>query len=148
MIEAILFDLAALVESWDADEVTLYPDVPLTLLPLREQCSLGVISRHATAPEVLARVGLSHLFDAVVVVPEKAGQPGKSDFLRALKEMRATAEDTLYVGAALEAGLGAARQAGLKVALLSRGQVPASALPADCLLIHTVEELQALLLES
>ena len=143
MIEAILFDLGSLVESWDAVDVTLYPDVPLMLLPLRERCALGVISRNAAAPEVLARVGLSHLFDAVLTVPDKEDRPGRRDFQRALGEMRAEAGETLYV-AGNTGGVAEAMQVGLKVAVTARQGAPDS-LPEGCVSIQSLEELPGLL---
>ncbi len=101
-------------------DVTLYPDAEPALTSLREAYGLGVITRNPLAGDIVRRAGITQLIEKTVSVKDAGGSPGKRDFERLLKDLKAEAKEAAYVGANQAGGFDGAREAGLRLIWVDR----------------------------
>jgi len=109
---------------WSNACVELYPNVKETLKKLKEEgLKIGVVTNgfQSDIDEILARTCLSNFFDVTVGV-DAVGKPKPSEeiFLYALKKLRFSAKETLFVGDNPETDYVGAEKAGLKALLIDR----------------------------
>ena len=79
-------------------DITLYDEVPATLLSMREQYSMGVISDLPAGKSIIVRTGIAHLFDALVSPPKTRAGLARADIRRALRNLKAAPGETAYIG--------------------------------------------------
>jgi len=121
------------------------PDVPETLGALKAagfRLAL-VTNRSKPCDEELAQLGLQDFFELALTAGEaNAWKPDPAIFVQALQRLGASAAAAMYVGDNYYADVVGARQAGLQPILLD----PRELFPeAECLVIRTIGELQALI---
>jgi putative hydrolase of the HAD superfamily len=101
-----------------------YPEVPAALEELRGRGVRLVVASNwdCSLPEVLERVGLGRLLDAVVSSAEAgAAKPDRGLFEAALAAAGCEPEEAVHVGDDPDVDVAGARAAGVRAVLLARG---------------------------
>ncbi len=98
--------------------------VPLVLRELSKKYKLGLVSNFAYPPAIkqtLRKFRLSEFFDAVIISGDIGWRkPSSKIFDRALKALRVSASETVFVGDAPFHDIAGARHVGMKTVLLRR----------------------------
>ncbi len=121
---------------------TAFPDAAPALRALRRRriAVVAVSNWDVSLHEVLARLSLAELLDAVVTSAEVGvRKPGREVFDRALALVRVQPQEAVHVGDSLEEDVAGARAAGIEPVLLARTQPVA--LPAGVRVISSLREL-------
>lgn len=124
------YDNAKIVSSVEAfmdslkESLKLDRHVPRVLKRLKKKYKLGLVSNFAFPPtirEVLAEFGLCDFFDAVIVSGDVGWRkPSPKIFQRALKTLRVSASETVFVSDAPLHDIEGAKRLGMKTILLKR----------------------------
>ena len=123
---------------------TAYPDAAPAIGELKRRGLRLVVASNwdSSFPEVLERVGLAPMVDAVVTsAVAGAAKPDPRLFRAALAAAGCDPSGAVHVGDSLENDLEGARRAGIRAILLARGEPPPAGRPA----IRTLLELPALI---
>ena len=121
-----------------------YPDAAPAIAELKRRGIRLVVASNwdSSLPEVLERVGLATMVDAVVTsAVAGAAKPDPRLFRAALAAAGCDPSGAVHVGDSLENDLEGARRAGIRAILLARGEPPPAGRPA----IRTLLELPALI---
>ena len=125
-------------------EAVPFADVPPTIDALSAEYSLATLSNNPGAEQIVARLGLGHYFEAVVVASEPAKKPHPDGFLRACQELGVSPAEAAYVGDSIANDVEGALVAGLIPIWLDRyGDV--YPLPEGVLRVQSLEDLPDLL---
>lgn len=128
-----------------AGNLATYPHARYTLIRLREKgLKLGIVS---DAPEKqawlrLAELNLMEFFDIIIAVGGTGMEkPHKMPFEKALKELKLTPDEILFVGDNPERDIKGAKAVGMKTALAKYGQIKTEGPNAD----YTLNDIKDLL---
>lgn len=143
--EAVEEATKAFMKCW-IQAKTMERSVPSVLRTLRKGYRLGVVSNLAYSPAVsrtLMRFGVAELFDVIVVSADDGWRkPSPRIFRKALRLMRISASETVYVGDELDHDVEGAQKVGLHTILLKRPSTNMAASNArPDIIIHEWKEL-------
>jgi putative hydrolase of the HAD superfamily len=100
------------------DTLELRPHAKSLIRKITEKCKLGLVSNFTYAPVIYAslrKLGINQFFNAVVVSEDSGWRkPHKRIFQTALQRLRATAEETVYIGDSPLEDIEGAKTAGMK----------------------------------
>ena len=121
--EAVVEATEVFMKCW-VQAKTMERSVPSVLRTLRKTYRLGVVSNMSYSPAVkktLMRFHVAELFDVVVVSADDGWRkPSPKIFKKALRLMRISASETVYVGDELDHDVEGAEKVGMHTVLLKR----------------------------
>ena len=113
----------ACLRGW-GEHVHLPSDTIPTLRTLRNEYRIALVSNFDHPPyvrDLLARMGLTHLFDAIVISGElRIDKPDPRIFGTALRNVDVAADAAIFVGDSIRADIEGARSAGCRPILIDR----------------------------